>query len=227
MALHGHTPGEAVVRCSESFDFFMALLAEAAVVDGGQHGADVSRYRDLDTQSRKGLPNIDVQARQGACHRGSRPQSRHTEDGNLRLTRVKRVSRLLAMHYQRMYQFTAPVSAGKSTTMSILAGLLGRTRGSVLFEGGVERPPLGSIGLVPQKNVLFPELTCYQTLRVWRAIKPLSDSAEEEDIEQLLKDCDLGKKIHYNANALSGGQKRKLQLAIGLVGGSKSASSLI
>lgn len=105
--------------------------------------------------------------------------------------------------------------------MSILAGLLGRTRGSVLFEGGVERPPLGTIGLVPQKNVLFSELTCYQTLRVWRAIKPLRDDGDE-DIEQLLRDCDLGNKIHYNANALSGGQKRKLQLAIGLVGGSKS-----
>jgi ATP-binding cassette subfamily A (ABC1) protein 3 len=34
-------------------------------------------------------------------------------------------------------------------------------------------------------------------------------------------DCDLGKKIHANANTLSGGQKRKLQLTIGLVGGSK------
>lgn len=106
--------------------------------------------------------------------------------------------------------------------MSILAGLLGRTRGSVVFEGGVERPPRGTIGIVPQKNVLFPELSCYQTLRVWRAVKRADTHAEEDDIEQLLKDCDLGKKIHYNANALSGGQKRKLQLAIGLIGGSKS-----
>ncbi|KAI0947262.1 hypothetical protein AcV7_009727 [Taiwanofungus camphoratus] len=112
--------------------------------------------------------------------------------------------------------------AGKSTTMSILAGLLGRTRGTVTFEGGVQQPPRGTIGLVPQKNVLFPELTCYQTLRLWKAIKTASrTSGDDEDIEQLLRDCDLGKKIHFNANALSGGQKRKLQLAIGLVGGSK------
>ncbi len=106
--------------------------------------------------------------------------------------------------------------------MSILAGLLGRTRGTVTFEGGVERPPRGTIGIVPQKNVLFPELTCYQTLRVWRAVKRADVGSD--DIEQLLRDCDLGKKIHYNAEALSGGQKRKLQLAIGLIGGSKSES---
>jgi ATP-binding cassette, subfamily A (ABC1), member 3 len=90
----------------------------------------------------------------------------------------------------------------------------------VLFEGGVSRPPGGTIGIVPQKNVLFPELTCYQTLRVWAAVK--GDGSANEDIEQLLRDCDLAQKIHLNANTLSGGQKRKLQLAIGLIGGSKS-----
>ncbi|KAI0714652.1 P-loop containing nucleoside triphosphate hydrolase protein [Earliella scabrosa] len=119
-----------------------------------------------------------------------------------------------------IYVLLGSNGAGKSTTMSILAGLLGRTRGTVTFEGGVERPPRGTIGIVPQKNVLFPELTCYQTLRVWKAVKR-SDNGSDDDIEQLLRDCDLGKKIHYNADALSGGQKRKLQLAIGLIGGSK------
>ncbi|OCH92960.1 P-loop containing nucleoside triphosphate hydrolase protein [Obba rivulosa] len=120
-----------------------------------------------------------------------------------------------------IYVLLGSNGAGKSTTMSVIGGLLGRTSGSVLFEGGVERPPRGTIGLVPQKNVLFPELTCHQTLRVWKAVKRTSVGTGDDDIEQLLRDCDLGKKIHYNANALSGGQKRKLQLAIGLIGGSK------
>lgn len=57
---------------------------------------------------------------------------------------------------------------------------------------------------------------------MWRAVKWSDRSDKDEDLEQLLKDCDLGKKIHANANTLSGGQKRKLQLAIGLLGGSNS-----
>lgn len=112
--------------------------------------------------------------------------------------------------------------AGKSTVLSILGGLAGRTSGIVQFETGQDHPEPGTLGLVPQKNVLFPELSCYQTLRVWRSVKWSKHSDEKEDIEQLLKECDLGNKIHANAATLSGGQKRKLQLAIGLIGGSKS-----
>lgn len=113
-------------------------------------------------------------------------------------------------------------SAGKSTTLSILSGLLGRTSGSVVYEDGRSLPSHGILGIVPQKNVLFPELSCYQTLKVWHAIKRPKGSEGDEDILQLLKNCDLEYKIHSNASTLSGGQKRKLQLAIGLVGGSKS-----
>ena len=53
-----------------------------------------------------------------------------------------------------------------------------------------------------------------------------SNSETNEDLEQLLRDCDLEKKIHSNSSTMSGGQKRKLQLAIGLLGGSKSVSLL-
>ncbi|EJD51317.1 P-loop containing nucleoside triphosphate hydrolase protein [Auricularia subglabra TFB-10046 SS5] len=104
--------------------------------------------------------------------------------------------------------------AGKSTSLSIIAGLLSRTAGALFVADK------GKVGIVPQKNVLFPELTCVQTLRVWRDVKGGSES--EEDLRQLLRDCDLGPKEDANADTLSGGQKRKLQLAIGLVGGSST-----
>jgi ATP-binding cassette subfamily A (ABC1) protein 3 len=80
------------------------------------------------------------------------------------------------------------------------------------------------LGIVPQKNVLFPTLTCIQTLRVWQAIKWSNKSSpNQEDLYSILRDCDLAEKADECAGTLSGGQKRKLQLAIGLVGGSTSS----
>ncbi|KAK7049037.1 hypothetical protein R3P38DRAFT_3307634 [Favolaschia claudopus] len=90
-------------------------------------------------------------------------------------------------------------AAGKSTTLSVLSGLTGRSRGDVVFEGGLRKPPRGPVGTVPQKN--------------WS-----KNSTADEDLEQLLRDCDLQTKIRANASTLSGGQKQKLQLAIWLVG---------
>lgn len=117
--------------------------------------------------------------------------------------------------------------AGKSTVLSILANLQGRDSGSVTFQGGANRPPRGTLGVVPQKNVLIPELSCLQTVRLWSAIKRPSGTKEKrQDLVQLLRDCDLGKKINAEAGSLSGGQKRKLQLSIGLVGGSNRESTM-
>jgi ATP-binding cassette subfamily A (ABC1) protein 3 len=116
--------------------------------------------------------------------------------------------------------------AGKSTTLSILGGLLGRDGGSVAFENnrGHDRAAPGSIGIVPQKNVLWDEMTCLQTLRVWSAVKGRGARSWEtdKDLFQLLADCGLESKVGELAGSLSGGQKRRLQLAIGLVGGSES-----
>ncbi|KAG8941146.1 hypothetical protein FRC03_004798 [Tulasnella sp. 419] len=109
--------------------------------------------------------------------------------------------------------------SGKSTLHGIISNIISPTSGSVTFAGGAAYPDRGDIGVVPQKNVLFPELTCRQTVRLWSDIKrPVG--AELDDIDQLLLDCDLSSKVHAKSGSLSGGQKRKLQLAIGLVGGS-------
>ncbi|KAF8204239.1 hypothetical protein K438DRAFT_1757492 [Mycena galopus ATCC 62051] len=58
------------------------------------------------------------------------------------------------------------------TTLSVVGGLTGRSQGNVVFEGGVRKPPRGTLGIVPQKN--------------WS-----SNSVADEDLEQLLRDCDL------------------------------------
>lgn len=105
--------------------------------------------------------------------------------------------------------------AGKSTLLEIIGGLSSCSSGAVLFRNddasGLESYPVrGTLGLVPQRNVLFPELTCRQTLRLWSAIKrPVGDGVAQEDIESLLADVDLVGKRGSLAGSLSGGQKRK------------------
>ncbi|KAG8712129.1 hypothetical protein FRC08_015002 [Ceratobasidium sp. 394] len=126
--------------------------------------------------------------------------------------------------------------SGKSTTLKMVAGLEKQTSGTIRFgdeasgmvEDGRMRSRMGrkSLGLVPQKDILFPELTCYQTLRLWQDIKLSSASpnplgTSTESVEQLLDDCGLRSKMHAPAATLSGGQKRRLQLAAGLVGDSR------
>ena len=107
--------------------------------------------------------------------------------------------------------------AGKSTLLSCLAGLLAPTSGSV-WRADKER---GRIGIVPQKNVMHPELTCIQTVRLWSALKSQPGNSESRsELRTLLNDCGLEAKTNSIADTLSGGQKRRLQLAIGLVGGS-------
>lgn len=115
--------------------------------------------------------------------------------------------------------------AGKSTTLAMIGGLLSRSAGSITFaheHSSNGRPIRGRVGIVPQKNVMFPELTCFQNLRVWSATKGAQGHVRSrKELERVLRECDLGKQVHAKAGTLSGGQKRKLQLAIGLVGDSK------
>ncbi|KZP00844.1 P-loop containing nucleoside triphosphate hydrolase protein [Calocera viscosa TUFC12733] len=110
--------------------------------------------------------------------------------------------------------------SGKSTTLEILAGLISASKGVVSF-GGQPRPARGTLGIVPQKNVLWDELSCLQHLKLWRDIKRPIGNGADEDLVQLLRDCDVGTKVKARASTLSGGQKRKLQLAVGLVGQSE------
>ncbi|TGJ84080.1 hypothetical protein E0Z10_g4677 [Xylaria hypoxylon] len=73
-------------------------------------------------------------------------------------------------------------------------------------------------GICPQKNVLWDNLTVSEHLAIWAALKGGGESPES--LEQLIQQCDLTKKKNSFAGSLSGGTKRKLQLACMLVGGS-------
>lgn len=105
--------------------------------------------------------------------------------------------------------------SGKSTTLDAIAGLNSITSGAIEIDG------TGGLGLCPQKNVMWDELTVYEHVRIFNQLKSTGTYDTKDTIENLIRACDLGHKIRAQSCTLSGGQKRKLQLAMMFTGGSK------
>ncbi|KRW99021.1 P-loop containing nucleoside triphosphate hydrolase [Pseudocohnilembus persalinus] len=115
--------------------------------------------------------------------------------------------------------------AGKTTTISILTGMLKMTSGNaVAFGLDIEKQmdKLRKImGICPQHDILFDNLTCAEHLEMFAAFKGCPKEQVQEQIDQLLDDVSLAFKKNELAKNLSGGQKRRLSVAIAFIGGSK------
>lgn len=115
--------------------------------------------------------------------------------------------------------------AGKTTTMSILTGLFPPTSGTALINGYDIRTDMDSIrtylGMCPQHNVLFNELTVEEHIYFYARLKGRSRQEVKTEMDQMIKDVGLPNKRKELAKNLSGGMQRKLSVAIAFVGGSK------
>jgi len=104
---------------------------------------------------------------------------------------------------------------GKTTVLNAIAGLSSISGGSIAIDGS------GGIGLCPQKNVLWNGLTVEQHAKIFHKLKTVTQSNVQEDVNKLITLCGLEDKRKSYARTLSGGQKRKLQLIMMLIGGSR------
>jgi ATP-binding cassette subfamily A (ABC1) protein 3 len=73
----------------------------------------------------------------------------------------------------------------------------------------------------PQQNVLFPSLTVREHLSFFGSVKGFFGQALEIRISEMLGEVGLSDKIDTRSESLSGGMKRKLCLAIALIGNPK------
>lgn len=116
--------------------------------------------------------------------------------------------------------------AGKTTTMSILTGLFPPTYGTALVNGFDIRTDIAkvreSLGICPQYNVLFGQLTVAEHLRFTAMLKGMADELIDDEIDLYLRDLGLEEKRDVVADSLSGGQKRKLSVSMAFIGGSKT-----
>ncbi len=110
---------------------------------------------------------------------------------------------------------------GKSTLMNLLAGLLRPTRGTVLIDGDSisKRLPNGTmVGFVPQDDIVHSELTVRQAITLTARLRlAVSPSSIEALVSGTIKKLGLEPHEHQNIYSLSGGQRKRVNIATELL----------
>ncbi len=121
-----------------------------------------------------------------------------------------------------LFAFLGPNGAGKSTTINILCTLLQKSEGDVLVDGaqvGREDARVrGSIGVVFQDNVLDERLTVKENLLTRGSLYGLSGAALRGRFDEVADTLELGDTKNRKFGKLSGGQKRRAEIARALMG---------
>jgi ABC-2 type transport system ATP-binding protein len=114
-----------------------------------------------------------------------------------------------------------PNGAGKSTTVAMIAGLVTPDSGAVTIGGkplgGDTDPQKRLIGLVPQDLALYEELPAAANLRLFGSLYGLTGRALEDAIGSALLLVGLAERAGDRVKTFSGGMKRRLNLAAGLL----------
>ena len=114
-----------------------------------------------------------------------------------------------------------PNGAGKTTTVSMISGLFPPDAGEIRIDGrpltGDTDPIKRRIGLVPQDLALYDELTAQDNLRFFGALYDLTGSALDHAMAAALTLVGLGDRMRDRVKTFSGGMKRRLNLAAGLL----------
>ena len=120
-----------------------------------------------------------------------------------------------------IFSFLGPNGAGKSTTINILITLLPLQKGRVRVAGhDVARDPRKVrevIGIVFQEEVLDRDLTVWETMEFHGRIYGIPRDERRRRIEDLLAVVELDARRNERTKNLSGGMKRRLQIARGLL----------
>jgi len=112
-----------------------------------------------------------------------------------------------------------PNGAGKTTTFSILVGLARPDFGHVLLNGqDITDLPMylrarGGISYLPQEPSVFRQLTCEENILAVLETLPLTPEQQRDRLEELLAQMGLATVRLNGAYSLSGGERRRLEIA--------------
>ena len=121
-----------------------------------------------------------------------------------------------------------PNGAGKSTIFNLIMGVLKPDSGTINFETKnatnypiYQRTRMFNIGYCPQWGGFFSDLTTYENLKAVAQILIKNVKEQNSKIEYLISKFELDYVRNIKASLLSGGQKKKLVIALALLGDPK------
>jgi ABC-2 type transport system ATP-binding protein len=120
-----------------------------------------------------------------------------------------------------IFGLLGPNGAGKSTLIRMMTTLLDITEGTAIIEGAdVRKDPnraRRSMGVIPQAMTSDGDLTVWENLSIYSKLYGIPAADREKSINELLELVDLNQWRNAPARNLSGGMRRRLEIARGLV----------
>ncbi|RLO11982.1 hypothetical protein DYB28_012659, partial [Aphanomyces astaci] len=177
--------------------------------------------RSVDTVERVG-PELRQQEVTGDALQITKLRKEFAVPGGIKVS-VKGIN--LTMYKNQITCLLGHNGAGKTTLISMLTGMIPATSGDATINGLSLKNDLAeirhSLGMCPQHDVLYAELSVLEHLMFYGRIKGFRGAALTEEVDAKIVEVGLTEKRHVRTSDLSGGMKRKLSLAIALLGDSQ------
>ncbi len=112
-----------------------------------------------------------------------------------------------------------PNGAGKTTSFYMVAGLLATDGGDIYLDGvniknePIHKRALLGLGYLPQEASIFRQMTVEENVRAILELKKLPTKTIKKEVERLLEELNITHLKDINAMALSGGERRRCEIA--------------
>lgn len=120
-----------------------------------------------------------------------------------------------------IFSLLGPNGAGKTTTISMLSTLLAPTSGDASINGYSIRNDNMQvrkyIGIVPQEIALYDDLTAFENLNYWGKLYNLGGRELYQRVNEVLEQIGLSDRAKDRVKTYSGGMKRRVNIAAGLL----------
>lgn len=127
----------------------------------------------------------------------------------------------LKIYRGELFSILGPNGAGKTTLMNMIVGIFPPDSGRISVLGMDISKDIDEIkkviGYIPQENILYDKLTVYENMMFYAGLYDIPGGKAKEKVMKLLDFVGLKDSIKKRAKNLSGGMRKRLNIAIGLI----------